>query len=664
MGTPVTTTSYPQQIIHERPVPRRLLGKANGVAQLDSDAKIPAGQLPASVFGGLSFRGTWEPFLNTPDLNAAETTAGITNGSYYVVKVTSSPAPADTATVLNSAAAEQIGGWLEGDIALWTFKAGTGGGKWVKLDAGNDRVVSVNGKKGEAVLALGDLAGDLDCGRLTGTLQPSVFGVGTITGDMIADGALTAAQLRNGSISWGYIDATNFQVPRANLSSSLVYRASDGKIAKADLPADITYLSDIPPEMAGFRYEGTWDPLSGLEPANVNTLVNGSAFVVTRTGRTTANLWNAVYTVESANITPIKQWRQGDLAVWVMRDSVPANGFWVKIEADSVSRVCGKTPDEYGNVTLGFADFLDGTLPGSKLGAKSIAAANIADEAITGAKIKPNSIPGDCLVDGIVMGGDMLVSNAIELRHLSGNFKLPATYLVERERAVAFWPSFEGATTRVVNYDCQLSQPTEYPVIAYGGAGEAVYGVPRTCYKFLNAGAGLTSTNHDEAPVGGAVEPLPVLGSICLRHVLPESFTDTTGQKVGVYLNAYVPAAAAIKMTIYDSRGIQVKEMIKAAGDSAINKLRRHEFGASIRDWRDAQAEFITYASAAPSTNSYSYEFVPTNPEAEFYAGGDLTIHLECQPAPAAPAAVPPTTAEQGAIKVECLTLRYFTKTL
>ena len=48
--------------------------------------------------------------------------------------------------------------------------------------------------------------------------------------------------------------------------------------------------------------------------------------------------------------------------------------------------------------------------------------------------------------------------------------------------------------------------------------------------------------------MGGAVEPLPVLGSICLRHVLPESFTYTTGQKVGVYLNAYVPAAAAIKM--------------------------------------------------------------------------------------------------------------------
>jgi hypothetical protein len=57
-----------------------LLGVANGVASLDATGKIPVAQLPASVTGGLTFKGTF-------DASTGSFPASPANGDFYVVSV-------------------------------------------------------------------------------------------------------------------------------------------------------------------------------------------------------------------------------------------------------------------------------------------------------------------------------------------------------------------------------------------------------------------------------------------------------------------------------------------------------------------------------------------------------------------------------------------------
>ena len=89
-------------------------GAANGVADLDSGGKVPSAQLPGSVAGGMTYRGTWNASTNTPNLD----TIGPATGDYYVVSV----AGAHTFT------GESDTDWQPKDWAVWN---GTG---WNKID--------------------------------------------------------------------------------------------------------------------------------------------------------------------------------------------------------------------------------------------------------------------------------------------------------------------------------------------------------------------------------------------------------------------------------------------------------------------------------------------------------------------------------------------------
>jgi hypothetical protein len=109
-------------------------GAANGVATLDSSAKVPISQLPAAVLGALSYQGTWNASTNTPTLVSS---AG-TKGYYYVVSVAGS-------TNLNG-----ITDWNVGDWAVYD------GSVWEKVD-NTDSVTSVNGKTGTVVLTYSDV---------------------------------------------------------------------------------------------------------------------------------------------------------------------------------------------------------------------------------------------------------------------------------------------------------------------------------------------------------------------------------------------------------------------------------------------------------------------------------------------------------------------------
>lgn len=62
-----------------------LLGAVNGVATLDSDAKIPFSQIPNALIGAVIYQGTWDASTNTPTL--ANPPDVSTKGYYYIVSV-------------------------------------------------------------------------------------------------------------------------------------------------------------------------------------------------------------------------------------------------------------------------------------------------------------------------------------------------------------------------------------------------------------------------------------------------------------------------------------------------------------------------------------------------------------------------------------------------
>ncbi|MGS1093118.1 pyocin knob domain-containing protein [Aquamicrobium terrae] len=137
-------------------------GQANGYASLGSDGKVPAAQLPSTVFGALSYQGAWNASTNSPTIPAAN--AG-NKGHYYKVSATG------TTTISG------INDWEVGD---WIVSNGT---TWDKID-NTDQVLSVAGLRGaisaealKGALSIGvaDVAGlggaaTLNIGKQTGTV--------------------------------------------------------------------------------------------------------------------------------------------------------------------------------------------------------------------------------------------------------------------------------------------------------------------------------------------------------------------------------------------------------------------------------------------------------------------------------------------------------------
>lgn len=106
-------------------------GRADGYAPLDSAGVIPTANLPASVLGSRSFKGTWNAATNIPALSDTQDTHIL--GDYYLVSVTG-------ATDLNG-----VTSWLVSDKVI----KGTNG--WEKI-SGAPGVSSVNSLAGAVVL--------------------------------------------------------------------------------------------------------------------------------------------------------------------------------------------------------------------------------------------------------------------------------------------------------------------------------------------------------------------------------------------------------------------------------------------------------------------------------------------------------------------------------
>ncbi|OBQ91418.1 hypothetical protein [Mesorhizobium sp. AA23] len=110
-------------------------GNANGYASLDATGKVPAAQLPAALFGAMSYQGTWNAITNSPTIPAA---SSANKGQYYKV---------DTPGATNVSG---ITDWKVGD---WIVSNGT---SWDKID-NTDQVSSVAGKSGAVTLQVADI---------------------------------------------------------------------------------------------------------------------------------------------------------------------------------------------------------------------------------------------------------------------------------------------------------------------------------------------------------------------------------------------------------------------------------------------------------------------------------------------------------------------------
>lgn len=127
-------------------------GQANGYAALDGTGKVPAAQLPATLFGAVSYQATWNAATNTPAIPAA---AAGNKGWYYKVAVAG-------ATVVNGINDWQVGDWIVSN-----------GATWEKID-NTDAVSSVAGLNGAITAAalraaLNLVKGDVGLGAVDNT---------------------------------------------------------------------------------------------------------------------------------------------------------------------------------------------------------------------------------------------------------------------------------------------------------------------------------------------------------------------------------------------------------------------------------------------------------------------------------------------------------------
>jgi len=106
-------------------------GAALGVAELDSNSKVPLNQLPDAVVHGLHYMGTWNALTNVPPIPAS---AAANEGQYYVVEVAGT-------TDIDGNNVWAIGDWIVSD-----------GTQWDKIDNSAGGVVSVNGQTGIVTL--------------------------------------------------------------------------------------------------------------------------------------------------------------------------------------------------------------------------------------------------------------------------------------------------------------------------------------------------------------------------------------------------------------------------------------------------------------------------------------------------------------------------------
>lgn len=112
------------------------LGVANGIATLDSNAKLLTSQIPEALVGAVVYQGVWNASTNTPTLASGTGT----KGNYYKV------------STAGSTTIDGISQWNSGDTIIFN------GTVWDKIDGLASEVISVAGRVGNIILTTDDVS--------------------------------------------------------------------------------------------------------------------------------------------------------------------------------------------------------------------------------------------------------------------------------------------------------------------------------------------------------------------------------------------------------------------------------------------------------------------------------------------------------------------------
>ena len=173
-----------------------LLGVANGVAQLDATGKVPTGQLPASVLGGMNFQGTWNAATNTPTITSSTGTKG-----YYYKVATAGTTAIDGAS-----------NWTVGDLIVFN------GSTWDIVQGGSSDVTSVFGRVGAVTMLSADVTGALGFTPYNATNPNGYIATNqaiAVTGDATGNGstAITLTLAASGVTTGTYNNSVTAHTP-------------------------------------------------------------------------------------------------------------------------------------------------------------------------------------------------------------------------------------------------------------------------------------------------------------------------------------------------------------------------------------------------------------------------------------------------------------------
>lgn len=161
-------------------------GVADGLAELGSDGKVKASQLPGALVGALVFQGVWNASTNSPAIPAA---AAGNKGWYYKVS-------ADGSMNIDGTAEWKVGDWIVSN-----------GLTWDKID-NTEAVSSVNGQTGavtisKSSLGLGNVDNTTDLGKPISTATQTALDLKANTSTLSGYQATSEKGANNGYAGLG-----------------------------------------------------------------------------------------------------------------------------------------------------------------------------------------------------------------------------------------------------------------------------------------------------------------------------------------------------------------------------------------------------------------------------------------------------------------------------
>ena len=421
--------------------------------------------------------------------------------------------------------------------------------------AGGQVVKSVNGLKDAVTLVAGSNVTITPSGNSLSISASTGGGVGTgdiadnaITTAKILDGAVTSAKIIDGTVVSG--DLANGAVTSAKLASSAVTSAkiADGTIASGDLAADavvsakladgsVTSAKIVDGTIAAGDLAADAVITAKLADGSVTSakIADGTIAAgdigAAQVVKSVNGLLDAVTLAAGTNVTITPSgntltFASGDLADGSVTSAKIADGGVATVDLANDAVSTAKLAD--GSVTG--AKILDGTIASGDLAGDAVVTAKLADGSVTSAKIADGTIAaGDIgadaiisakIADGTIASGDLAADAVVSAKIADGTIVAGDIGAAQVVKSVS---GLTDAVTLAAGTNVTITPSGNTLTFAAGGPGNTLDGA----YDQGGAGAGRTITADNGAVDIAGAGGLTVNGSAGIG-------TTSPGGKIGV----------------------------------------------------------------------------------------------------------------------------------